>query len=122
MERGESDQRGVTSEALPCQLADIELATRSHRRSPSVAHMRVVLPDNHLGMPQLAVEVCDQSLERASHVRVTKVPRGDLRPVHLVVVLLRIADQTRVLLGVELLVLGHPTVTPQVQLRSTPQL
>ena len=84
--------------------------------------MGIVLPDDHLGVVRLAVEMLDQRVEGAGHVLVAEVPRGDLGPVHLVVVLLGVADQSGVLLGVELLVLGHPTVPSEVQLRSPPQL
>ncbi len=64
----------------------------------------------------------NQRVEGTGHVLVTKVPRGDLGPVHLVVVLLGVADQPGVLLGVELLVFGHPAIPSEVHVRPTPQL
>ena len=69
----------------------------------------------------LSAEVVDQRVEGCRHVPVTEVPGGHLGAVHLVVVLLGITHQYRVLLGVELFVVGDPTVAPEISLSPSPE-
>ncbi len=65
----------------------------------------------------MAVEMSNERIERAGHMAVSQIPRGDLSSVHLLVVLLGVAHQTSVLLGEEELVVGDPPVTPKIRLR-----
>ena len=64
----------------------------------------------------------DERVERGGHVAVAEVPRRHLGAVHLLVVLLGVADEARVLLGEEELVLGDPAVAAQVCVRPAAQL
>ncbi len=67
-------------------------------------------PDDNLGGGAIALEEVDQCIERLGHVPVPEVPGGDLAPVHRPVVVLGIAHQPRILLGVEVVVLRDPAV------------
>ena len=96
------------------QLADVQLPAPSHLRSPRVADVRVVLPDDQLGGAAVSLEMSDQRVERVAHVHVAQIPRGHLVGEHRAVVLLGVCDQTGVLLGVELIILGGQAVSPQV--------
>ena len=67
-----------------------------------------------LRAPAASLEVLDQLLERLRHVAVAQVPRRDPAAEHRAVVLLGVHDQPRVLLGVEVLVLGDAAVAARV--------
>ena len=86
---------------LTDELSDVELAPPAHLRCPGVANVRVVLPDRDRRVLLMVAQVIEQRVGRVRHVAVAKVPRRDVGAVHLLVVLLRIPDHDRVLLGEE---------------------
>ncbi len=108
--------------ALSGELPDVELAAASHRGRTRVADVGVVLPHDHLGVPELPVEVLDERVECGRHVPVAEVPGRDLGPVHLLVVLLGVTNEQRVLLGEEQVVLGDPAVPAEVGVPAATEL
>ena len=103
---GEADQEGVATVALAHELADVELAARPHLGAARVAEVRVVRPHDRALVAAVAVEVRQQPVERLGHVAVAQVPGRLGAAEHRAVVLLGVLHEPRVLLGVELLVLG----------------
>jgi hypothetical protein len=63
-----------------------------------------------------------QRIQRLHHVRIAQVPRLDAATEHGAVILLGVADQTRVLLREEELVLRHAAVAIRVLRGPAPQL
>ena len=111
---GEADQDDVVGPALAGELADVELAAAAHLGHPRVADVGVVLPDDDPRPLAVAAQVLAEALERVGHVAVAQVPGGGRVAEHRAVVLLGAGDEARVLLGVELLVLGGDAVAAQV--------
>src|SRR5437762_11603340 len=71
--RAEPDQGGILVEALAAELPDIQLLSHHpHVGVARVADMRVVGPDDRLGLwpPRL-----QQMAERLEHMRVAQIPR-----------------------------------------------
>ena len=114
MIRGEADQHGIAAIFLARQLADIQLAALTHRCCPGVAQMRIMRPDDDLGMPTFAAEVSHQRLQRLDHVAVAQVPRRHFAEKHRAVILFGILDQAGILLGVKELVLRDASIAPCV--------
>src|SRR4029079_9882551 len=105
---GEPDEQAFVPVALTRELTDVQLAASTHCGGSRITDVGVVLPYDDFRSPQPAVEMLDKRVECAGHVPVSEVPRRNLGPVHLLVVLLRVTGDTRVLLREELLVLGNP--------------
>ena len=110
----EPDEPGVAAVALADELAEVQLAAPGHLGGTRVADVRVVLPDDHAARPAVAVEMGDELVERVRHVTVAQVPGRRVAGEHRPVVLLGVGDDGRVLLGEEVVVLGHGAVARQV--------
>ena len=96
--------------ALTHQLANVQFAAPAHLGRPSVADVRVVFPHDDARGAIVAVQVRQQMVEGVGHVPVSQVPGADRVAEHRPVVLLGIADEDRVLLGGEVVVLGQGAV------------
>ena len=119
---GEAEEEALAPIPLTRELADVELARRAHRCCSGITDVGVVLPDDHLRPAELPVEMVDERVEGERHVAVPEVPGAHRRPVHLLVVLLGVAHDESVLLGEELLVLGEPPVSTEIELGASAQL
>ena len=79
--------------ALPAEMADVQLAPDAHLGRRRIAEVRVVLPEDGLGIR--AVEA-QQRLERLEHVLVAEIPGGAPAIVHDAIVGLGVRDDPRV--------------------------
>ena len=73
-----------------------------------------MLPQDDLCRLPDSAEMSMKRLKRLEHVAVTQVPGGHAPAEHGAVVLLRILDQPRILLGEKQLVLGYASVHARV--------
>ena len=97
--RAEADQDNASRRrALADELADVDHAVVGHVGVARVADVRVVLPDDGLGVGPV---VAHQPVERLGHVPVADVPRLGPAADHRPVIRLGVLHHQRVLLGVE---------------------
>ena len=73
----------------------------AHVGGAGVAEMGVVRPDDHLGRAMAGLEMGDEFDQGLHHVLVALVPGRDVGAEHFLIVLLRVFDEARVLLGEE---------------------
>ncbi len=73
-------------------------AAHSHLGRGGVAHVRVVLPDDHL---RAGAHEAAQRDKRIEHVLIAQVPRLSRSVVHHAIVTLRVCHYSRVLQGVK---------------------
>jgi hypothetical protein len=97
----ESHDEHVVAERLAAQMADVVLATRGHLGRRGIADVRVMLPDDKLG---ISATVGEDRSQRIEHVLVAQVPGQRRSVVHRAVVAFRAGHNARVLGGIEELV------------------
>ena len=97
---------------LAHELAEVQLALGHHRRRAGVAEMRVVRPDDDLGLAIAGLEMGHQRFQRLGHVPVTEIPGRNTTAEHGAVIRLRVLRQPRILRRKEVLVLGHAPIAP----------
>ena len=120
--RREAHEHGVRAVLLADKLTDIQLAPLAHLGGPGIAEMGVVRPHDNARARLRPVEKAQELLKGVHHVAIAKVPRVGTAPEHRPVVLFRVPDQARVLLGVEELVGCHTAVAARVLGALTVQL
>src|SRR6266850_7261516 len=84
--------------------------------------MRVVLPNSHLRLLPLGIQMSDQGIERFGHVTIAQVPGLNPSAKHCSVVPFRVEHEARILFGKEKLILCDTSVTTGIIRSAASQL